>query len=301
MSTFALKTIALITMLFDHIGYVFGSVAWDVFPFNSIYLRLIGRIAFPIFAFSVVNGWKYTKSRSKYFQNLCLFAIISQIPFTLAFYGPNRSALLPDSNPFEFLFGSKMLIVSIACTFTYWYFGCRKKFDKSLFIVLFATLIPVFSFKFGHIWVLMRNLNVLYTFVVALVLIYTFERICSKSLRWWESLWLLGIAGLTAITYGQMADYGSYFGGIALIILLYILRNNNIHQSIAVVCWSAVYYGALRGIWFFALIAALSSILILFYNNKKGINTKAAKWMFYIFYPLHIFILGLINIYLKFH
>ncbi len=300
MSTFALKTVALIAMLLDHIGYILGNDAWGILPFNSIYLRLIGRIAFPLFAFSVANGWKYTKSRSKYFENLCLFAIISQIPFTLTFYGPNHSPLVSGSNPFEFLFGAKMLIVSVACTFTYWYFGCGKKFNKSLVIVFLASLIPVFSFKIGHIWVLMRNLNVLYTFAVAIVLIYTFEKISSKTLRWWECIWLLGIAGLTAITYGQMADYGSYFGGIALIILLYILRNNNMHQSIALVCWSAVYYGALRGTWVVALIAAISALFILFYNNTKGCNSKVAKWMFYIFYPLHIFILGLINIYFKF-
>ena len=75
MSSFVLKIIAIITMFIDHIGYaIFGKLSC----FNYI-----GRIAFPIFAFQISEGYIHTKNLKKYFLRLFIFAIISQIPFIL--------------------------------------------------------------------------------------------------------------------------------------------------------------------------------------------------------------------------
>lgn len=72
-----LKIIALITMLIDHIGYIF-------FP-NILIFRIFGRLAFPIFAFFIAEGYYYTKSRKKYVFLLLVFMIVSWLPFCLAF------------------------------------------------------------------------------------------------------------------------------------------------------------------------------------------------------------------------
>ena len=72
-----LKIIAVVSMLLDHLGLI-------IFP-NVIFLRVIGRIAFPIFAFCIAEGLYYTKSRKKYILTLLLFAIISQIPYYFIF------------------------------------------------------------------------------------------------------------------------------------------------------------------------------------------------------------------------
>ena len=75
MSSFGLKIIALISMLFDHCGYIF---------FNKItFMNIIGKIAFPIFAFQISEGYLRTKNLKNYFLRLFLFAIASQIPFML--------------------------------------------------------------------------------------------------------------------------------------------------------------------------------------------------------------------------
>ena len=75
MSAFGLKIIAIITMIIDHLGYaIFGEFS---------FFNYIGRIAFPIFAFQISEGYIHTKNLKKYFLRLFLFAIISQIPFML--------------------------------------------------------------------------------------------------------------------------------------------------------------------------------------------------------------------------
>ncbi|WP_260870917.1 conjugal transfer protein TraX [Paenibacillus xylanexedens] len=72
-----MQWIAMITMLIDHIGAVF-------FP-HMIELRIIGRIAFPIYAFAVYIGYKHTRDVQKYIWRLFWIAMISQVPFMAAF------------------------------------------------------------------------------------------------------------------------------------------------------------------------------------------------------------------------
>jgi len=57
-----LKIIAALAMLCDHVGLLF-------FPSQDIF-RIIGRLAFPIFAFMIAEGCKYTRNKAKYFFNL---------------------------------------------------------------------------------------------------------------------------------------------------------------------------------------------------------------------------------------
>lgn len=68
-----LKIIAFISMVVDHVGD---------FLFNgNIVCKMIGRLAFPIFAYFIAEGMKHTKSRKWYFLKLLIFACISQIPY----------------------------------------------------------------------------------------------------------------------------------------------------------------------------------------------------------------------------
>lgn len=83
-SSFTLKLIAILTMLIDHSAAVFLGSAISV-P------RLIGRIAFPIFAFMIAEGAARTHSVKKYALRLFVFALISEIPFDLALMGTSFS------------------------------------------------------------------------------------------------------------------------------------------------------------------------------------------------------------------
>lgn len=75
---FTLKMIAVIAMLIDHIGLIF-------FP-DIIALRVIGRLALPIFAFLLTEGLLKTSNVNNYIIRLFAFALISQIPFSLVLY-----------------------------------------------------------------------------------------------------------------------------------------------------------------------------------------------------------------------
>ena len=74
-----LKIIAMISMVFDHTG--------DVFSPNVMWPRMIGRLAMPIFSFFIAEGFAHTRDKKKYLGRLGLFALISEIPFDLAFDG----------------------------------------------------------------------------------------------------------------------------------------------------------------------------------------------------------------------
>ena len=151
-STFSLKLIAMICMLLDHIVSVFGD-GWNLLPFHAGVLREIGRTAFPIFAFGIVNGWIHSRDRERYFSNLCLCALISQLPYSLAFYPPNQS---PYSFGAAFVvsFNPMLLAVAFACVLTYWYFGLKRKVRPSMLLLAVVCLIPVVYIKVFGFWVL---------------------------------------------------------------------------------------------------------------------------------------------------
>lgn len=88
MTSFCLKLIAMFAMFCDHFGYAFFH--------HFSFFNYIGRIAFPIFAFQISQGFKYTKSLKKYYMRLIIFALISQVPFSLYIlkFLPNSSSSL---------------------------------------------------------------------------------------------------------------------------------------------------------------------------------------------------------------
>lgn len=83
LSGYHLKYIALFSMLLDHIGVIYQS---RLSQMTYFLLRAIGRLSFPLFCFILVEGFFHTKNRKKYQQRLLIFALLSEIPYDLAFH-----------------------------------------------------------------------------------------------------------------------------------------------------------------------------------------------------------------------
>ena len=91
-----LKLVAVFTMLPDHaasgileyyLQYVpLNDDVWELLYRINSDLRVIGRIAFPLFCFLLIHGFMHTHSRLKYVGNLLLFALLSELPFDFLFY-----------------------------------------------------------------------------------------------------------------------------------------------------------------------------------------------------------------------
>jgi hypothetical protein len=115
-----LKIIAIATMVIDHVGHI-------LYP-DLLFLQMIGRLAFPLFAYLIVLGVESTKKPVKYMMTLLVFAIVSQVPYFLAF----------DIQPFERL---NILFSLLLSAITIYYYDKRSPlaFVPLLLSIIFPT------------------------------------------------------------------------------------------------------------------------------------------------------------------
>lgn len=107
-----LKWIAMCSMLIDHIGFLLMPAGLPYVMF-----RTVGRLAFPLFSFLLVEGFLHSRDKTAYGRNLLLFAVISEIPFNLAC---NGTIFFPAAqNVFFTLFLGLLLLTVLQKTETF--------------------------------------------------------------------------------------------------------------------------------------------------------------------------------------
>jgi hypothetical protein len=223
MNGFNLKLIAMITMFIDHMAAIllpWDSKAWLI-------CRSIGRLAFPIFCFLLVEGFLHTHNVRKYMARLGIFALISEIPFDLAFTSGSIHSGFLHQNVFFTLFIGLALI-----------------YGMSIISLVFA-----------------KNI------------------ILGKLLQG-----ILILAGCFA-AYQLKTDYA--YMGVLMIVAFYVFRKSKLLLTLAVFFVNTMFGLGIQ------ILGAFSMMFILFYNGKRG--HQGNKYLFYIFYPAHIFILYLIS------
>lgn len=226
-----LKIIAITAMLIDHIGaavlypYLISGMGYSPELYKTYWiLRDIGRIAFPIFCFLLTEGFVNTSNVKRYALRLGIFALISEIPFDLAFQG--KLIYLDGQNVFFTLFLGLLAMMAL------------DGFQKSrLDLAVREILGPACAILC----------------IIAAELLHT--------------------------------DYGAY--GVICILTLYLSRKKRWMQVVAgcAAFWLGDMIFQLGGteIW-----APLGLLPVLFYNGQRGIRLK---YIFYLFYPVHLLIL----------
>lgn len=132
MSSFALRSLALCCMLVDHAGLA-------LFP-NIGAFRCVGRLAFPLYCFLLVQGFLHTRDLRAYARRLLLVAILSEIPFDLLIFG--RIACLVEQNVmFSLLLG--LLTLCAVRTFS------QKPLYGAVSVLVLSMASMLFRVSFG--------------------------------------------------------------------------------------------------------------------------------------------------------
>lgn len=284
MTVFTLKILAMASMLCDHLGYFLGAGGYIS---GSLYtaMRLFGRLAFPIFAFLIVNGWQHSRDRRAYLTRLMGFALISQLPFAVVFTAVNYSAKagalslqLPEA-------GYILLCIALGAL---WYLFVKR--DASALLAALLPLVGLSTLRLGGIYLLRPDMNVFYTLAIALAAMCVLHEFLSSDARQRESYGraLALIVALLLVRNGT--DYG--VNGILLMLALWFFRENRMQQLVMLLAWAAVHY-LIGGSTIFFIGAASALVPLYLYSGKAG---KALKTAFYLVYPLHLSVMALLII-----
>ncbi len=227
LSNNALKIIACVAMFIDHLGYL-------VFP-EVLFFRIVGRLAFPIFAYMIAEGCYYTHNKLKHFLLIFLLGIIMQMVSYLFAGVTDFSIFLVFSASILIIY----LIDNIADAF-------KEKYYMLSGCFLFVTIVVCF-----------------------------------------------GLACIELDTKVFFENYGLY--GVFTPVLLYILRKflpdyQKLFMLITLAVCTTMYAFYMQ--WLPAFFALLAIPILVLYNGKRG--KLNLKYFFYIFYPLHIWLLQII-------
>jgi len=212
----------------------------------------------PIFCFLIAEGLHKTSNPARYLQRLLIFALISELPFDLAFNG--GLFYWQSQNVFWTFFitaGSIYLYEHPEALLGFLRIGLKPGTYQYQYA---AEPVRLFILPAGALLTAAFFTDYAVTGFLMIALLY-FTYHLDKRLR------LLLYAGLMSL-FGFTEFFSALYQGR--------LSANN-------VLWTLL--------WF---VAVLSCLMIGLYNGKRG---KGLKWFFYVFYPTHLLILSLVNIY----
>ena len=253
-----LHIIAMVLMLCDHLCMTLLG--------NQMWLHYVGRVAYPIFAFMLVEGFRHTGNIKKYLLRILVFAFISEVPFDLMCGGtwlfPTQQNVL-----FTFLF-SMLLMLLMEHTK-----NISKKYIKYIVFVLVALLSLVLGFLIGTI----TMVDYFGGGIVMVLCFYLFQgdRILSFAVEYkkgWQQI---------AVTW---------INRIAQLYLVWVICNEMIGGLCAnITIAGRTFEVVVESFGIFAMIP------IWLYDGRKGINSKAFKYTCYAFYPAHITLLVILQ------
>lgn len=261
LNSFQLKLTGLILMVFDHI-YEFFSFTGSI----PIVFTWLGRIVAPIFMFLTVEGYMHTRSRGKYMLRLYIGSLIM-------YYG---NYIVPKLLPRADLF---MINNNI--------------FSTLLMMIIYMLIVDYLIISFKEKDLIKMILSILFT-IIPFVL--------GSS--------IISIANVTNLDFLKYIIPNIYLveGGPVLVLLgvVFYLTRNNLYKliesylifSVVLLVGSLIESNfSIKDLFFenFQWMMAFSILFFKLYNGEKG---RGLKYLFYIFYPVHIYLLYILSVFI---
>lgn len=266
LDSFWLRIVALVTMTIDHIGIFLGETEF-------VFMRIIGRLSFPIFMFLTIEGALKTSNKKKYILRLLGLAAIVGIALTIFTFmgGFYKEIAFTSGNIFIDLL---LIVLSISILESE-----NKKIKPLIALPIFYIIFSSTVMKLEgcgcnglYYWLFppFRTQYSYYTLILGFGF-YFAKKFAPK------------ISPLAADpdTEQMMRNMLSVLVLMVGTVAFYVIN----------LLFGPAYESPIDGIQTYAIIAGL---FIFFYNGKKGYNAKWFRVAYYLYYPLHIGIIGLI-------
>lgn len=265
-TSYSLKVLALLLMTLDHIYYYLGS---GILPIPHIF-TLLGRISAPLFLFAMAEGFSHTHDRMAYLKRLYLASVLMSVGNDLVnSFLPHPNGAMVINGMFATLFIVGLYIWAIELLLG----NIKKKNWKNIGIALAMLLIPIGS-GIGVTLYIGNTASVSPIGRIVFQALYTLVP---------SPIFVEGSV------YWVFLGTGFYF-----------LRNKKIGLSVFYVLMSGFFFFTAAGEgmtyenlfilndqWFMVL----SLPFILLYSGQRG---KKMKYFFYMYYPLHVYVLALL-------
>ena len=265
LSGFQLKYIALITMVFDHIHYFF-----DYTGKIPIWFAIIGRLAAPLFLFSVIEGFIHTRNRKKYFLKIYALAILMGF-IQFGFYQFLHPLVRPDGFFPQNMMLSSFAILLVALQGIAWI--QEKKYLKGIPTLLFPILLPWLMVPF-YLLGQDKPIFTLFLNFLNFTVLPTHTSI-SDGGTW---LLLTGIA--MYLCHKNLKKEVLAFVSVSLVwvLMAIVLSRPSFHDLMfKYIEWMEIF----------------AAPLMFCYNGQRG---KGSKYLFYVFYPTHIYLLYALSV-----
>ena len=265
LSGFQLKYIALIAMVFDHIHYFF-----DYTGKIPIWFAMIGRLAAPLFLFSVIEGFIHTRNRKKYFLKIYSLAILMGF-IQFGFYQFLHPLVRPDGFFPQNMMLSSFAILLVALQGIAWI--QEKKYLKGIPTLLFPILLPWLMVPF-YLLGQDKPIFTLFLNFLNFTVLPTHTSI-SDGGTW---LLLTGIA--MYLCHKNLKKEVLAFVSVSLVwvLMAIVLSRPSFHDLMfKYIEWMEIF----------------AAPLMLSYNGQRG---KGSKYLFYVFYPTHIYLLYALSV-----
>lgn len=227
-----LHIMAMIFMLIDHVGYIMMN--------NNIIMRLIGRLAFPLFCFLLVQGFIHTHDCKKYLVRLLLLALVSEWPYD--------HVLMSGFSPWE-------------------------------------------------------HQNVLWTLALGLVMLMVLKTVREKNYGPGPTTLLSALVVVAAMSIARLIHCDYELLGILMIFFFYVIRPYTKKRFLVT---APLLFLLNDGLVLFArplpspyyLLQSFATVAlfpIALYNDRPGWRSRAYRVFHYLFYPVHLLVIGLLS------